>query len=92
MATAGAVIASAEVEEEGTSPPVETTVDVLPQPIADVVQHQRALAAIMVAPMPQAHIAARPMVHPTPRQGMPAHHTPAVADRTVAASIASHSC
>jgi hypothetical protein len=35
MATAGVSIASAVVEEEGTSAVVEMAVDVIPQPIVD---------------------------------------------------------
>jgi hypothetical protein len=59
MATAGVVIDSVMVEEEDTSPAVETAVDVLMQPIVDV-GHQQALGAVAsptvvppnVAPMP----------------------------------------
>jgi hypothetical protein len=40
MATAGAIIASAVVEEGATSPAVETAVDALMQPIVEVGHRQ----------------------------------------------------
>jgi len=92
MATAGVIIASAAVEEEGTSPDAETLVDVA----------QRAAVAgftVMrpyVPRMAQQGVVARPMarlmvVAPMAQQRMVAartvaveQHTAAVADHTVA--------
>ena len=82
------VIASAVGEEEGTSPAVETAVDVLMQPIVEVGHRQRALGAVTgptvvppdVAPMPQQRVVARPMA-PLVRL--------TAADRMVAANTAS---
>ena len=96
------VIASAVGEEEGTSPAVETAVDVLMQPIVEVGHRQRALGAVTgptvvppdVAPMPQQRVVARPMVAPMPQQRVVARPmAPLVrltaADRMVAANTAS---
>jgi len=75
MATAGVVIASVMVEEEDTSPAVETVVDMLMPPIVDV-GHQQALGAVAgptgvpphVAPMVRQRMVAGPMVSPMARQ------------------------
>ncbi|MGD0467103.1 MAG: hypothetical protein ABSA54_01885 [Terriglobales bacterium] len=93
IATAGVIIASAVGEEEGTSPAVETAVDVLMQPIVDVGHRQEALGAAAgpavvppyVAPKPQQRVVARPMVLPIPQQRVVARPmVAAVVDRMVA--------
>jgi len=68
MATAGVIIASAVGEEEGTSPGVETAVDVLMQPIVDLGERQQALAATAVAPVQQQLVAALLAAHPMLQQ------------------------
>jgi hypothetical protein len=91
MATAGVVIASVMVEEEDTSPAVETVVDMLMPPIVDV-GHQQALGAVAgptvvpphVAPMARQRMVG-PMVPPMPRQRVVARPMVAVADRMMAA-------
>ena len=77
MATAGVSIASAVVEEEGTSEAVETVVDIFPQPIVDVADRQYAAAA--VARMPHRRAVA-PLTAVADRMA---------ADRTVAANATS---
>jgi hypothetical protein len=74
IATAGAVIASAVGEEEGTSA----------QEVAAIVGTK--VVAPYVAPVPQQGVVARPMVAPVPQQGVVAALAAAVADRALAAN------
>src|SRR5580700_9823331 len=83
MATAGVSIASAVVEEEGTSAPVETAVDVIPQPIVDAADRQYAAAATAVARMPQQRVVAPLTVRTMPQRRAVAPLT-AAADRLAA--------